>query len=87
MKRIGPIDNKPDRLFALNDDDSKKDVAPITINDKVFLPQLEKRSNKFEFESLGDNYTGIVANTKNRKDAYSLFKYAAKNSEKEWGYQ
>jgi RHS repeat-associated protein len=89
VKQIGPKDNKPDRLFAINNDGTKKtNVKPITVSDKKLLPQLESESNKAVIKQHAmKDIPGHIASSNNKNDAYNVFKFAAENSNVEWSFQ
>jgi len=47
--QIGPTNNEPDKLYAINDDGTKKsNTKPITVNDKELLPSLTKTNPEFK---------------------------------------
>ncbi len=48
VRQIGPTNNEPDRLYAINNDGTKKNVAPVTVNDKTILPSLVKKDPKMK---------------------------------------
>ena len=59
----------------------------LEIKDKTMLPQLSEKTNMATAIQDGSVFSGPVANTLNSKEAYKIFKYAAKNSGVEWSYQ
>nr|WP_255350308.1 JAB-like toxin 1 domain-containing protein [Flavobacterium sp. 316] len=86
IKQIGPTDNKPDRLFALNDDGTKNtSVNAITVNDKKLLPSLTK--DNFSVKTLWGVKTGASAVTKSKTDAFNVFHFMSTNSNVELGLQ
>ena len=70
-----------------NKDGNPEPENQVKLQDTSILPQLENRSNTFEFKALGYVYIANVANTNNRNDAYNLFKFVAENTKVEWNYQ
>lgn len=91
VKQIGPTDNKPDRLFKLNNDGSvNKDVAAITVNDKELLPQLTEKNPDLEQKHHADKkevLKGSSATTKSTKESLNVFKFMAENTKVEWALQ
>jgi hypothetical protein len=87
VKQIGPTDNKPDKLYALNNDSSiNKNVKSITVNDKNLLPALTKASELKQSDGSSENNMLPVyySKTKNGTDAMNVFKFLAENSPKEF---
>lgn len=87
VKQIGPTDNKPDKLYALNNDSSiNKNVKSITVNDKKLLPGLTKASDIKQSDGSSDNkmLPLFYSKTKNSKDALNVFTFLADNSPKEF---
>ena len=71
----------------INKDGNPEPENQVKLRDTSILPQLENRSNTFEFKALGYIYIANVANANNRNDAYNLFKFVAENTKVEWNYQ
>ena len=105
--QIGKTNNDPDRLFAINNDGTKKNIAPIIIDDKNLLPALASVDPSFKEEQYPDvnakrigvydpktkSWTwtekrtmiqGYYGTTYSKKDAKSVFTFAATNSDVEW---
>ncbi len=92
VKQIGPTDNKPDKLFALNEDGTKKsNVDPVTINDKTILPQLTEAKpegvQKDYCSLYGEKLQGHYSISSDGKEAAKVFEFAADNSNVEWTFQ
>jgi RHS repeat-associated protein len=76
-----------DMLYTKADYDAGNLSNGLKIYDRMILPQLANRTNSYEFIDLGVKEMGICANTRNRTDAYRLFKFMAENTTVEWSYQ
>ncbi len=74
-----------DMLFYI---DTKGKTRSIRVNDQSILYQLANWINVYKGKSQWNGeYTGVIANTNNKKEAYSVFKFGAENTKSEWGYQ
>jgi RHS repeat-associated protein len=86
--RIGEINNEPDRLFAINDDGTKKSVDPITVNNKTILPELAIARQLVNRQDDAGTVVeeGVLRHTssKDKQDMAKLFLFMAKNTMKEW---
>ncbi len=87
IKQIGPTNNEPDKLYALNDDGTKNNkISPITVNDKKILSNLkekkEDRPGKQDSKLMRSSVA--TANDKSIDDYAKVFYFAAMNSEVEW---
>jgi len=60
VTQIGLTNNEPDRLYAINDDGTKKSEKHITVNDKNLLPSLTKADPS---KKEGDYWAGQVQMT------------------------
>ena len=88
IKQIGPTNNDPDRLFVLDENGNKNtEIDPLVVKDKKILSQFSKEENKTQAKDGKRVINGLVSNTKNKSDAYRLFKFGSDNSENEWGLQ
>jgi RHS repeat-associated protein len=82
----------PDRLYAGTGDSSTNATISdadnyIEVGDKSILRQLADKTNIADASSTYGHIVGVVANTENLDDAYSVFMFAATNSGVEWSYQ
>lgn len=87
IRQIGPTDNKPDKLYALNNDGTKNNkVAPITVSDKKILSNLKeiKEDKPGKQGSILLRSSVETATDKAIDDYAKVFYFAAMNSEVEW---
>ena len=76
IKQIGPTNNDPDRLYVLDENGNKNtEIDHLVVNDKGILSDLSKDRNDFK---------GNYAISKNKKDAFNVFYFAAVNSDSEF---
>jgi hypothetical protein len=87
IKRIGEINNDPDRLFAIDNKCAKKDISGdgkvtendyVQVNDKTILPELQKESKN-----------GVSKATRGSESANALaciFKLASENTTTEFAF-
>ncbi len=87
VKRIGPVNNDPDRLYALNDNGTKNtSVQPITVSDKKVLSNLSKaKEDRPGKQGSRLVRTSTTKATEKSIDNYSkIFYFGAMNSNVEW---
>jgi len=84
IKRCGDVNNDPDRLIALGDDnkvtkDKDGNITDkiTTVNDKKLLPALEANPKV--------NYKGNYGTTSSEADAFNVYKFVSDNTKAEWG--
>ena len=84
ISQIGPTNNEPDRLFALNNNGTKKDVAPIII-EKGSITASESGSYITEKDNKPITVTYHAALIKGDDQAQEIAKFLWDNTSKEWG--
>ncbi|MDQ7917833.1 RHS repeat-associated core domain-containing protein [Mesonia sp. MT50] len=87
ITQIGPTNDDPDRLFALDDNGNKNtEIDHLVVNDKNVLSSLSEDDPNFcqPYENTDGELQGQYAITNNKKEALNIFKFAAKNNKSEW---
>lgn len=80
LNLLSEIRSSTDTLYA-TDSKGNVDTGNSMTMEKGILSELEKDKSK----ATKDGYKGTFANTNNRQTADALFRFAAKNSNVEWG--
>jgi len=71
VKQIGETNNEPDRLYAINDDGTKKSENHVTVKDKRLLPSLTKTDpSKKEGDYWGGKVRKYKYDRKTKKETY-----------------
>jgi len=88
VKQIGPTDDKPDRLYKLNDKGERVGDEIVTLTDKSILSSLSKERKSVQRQDAEGTLTHKgslrTASSNNREEMASLFLSLAKNTEVEW---
>ena len=79
VEQIGPTDDDPDKLFALNEDGTKNEnITPATINDKTLLPQLSQTN---------EDYKGRYSIGEEMEESGKLFLFLSDNTNVELSFK
>jgi hypothetical protein len=86
VTQIGPTNNEPDRLYAINEDGTKKSEKHVTVKDKTVLPELATAKSTVGVADAEGNVhdSETLRTASSNKSMMKLFKFASDNSDAEW---